>query len=67
MGFSDPLSDEAKAKVRAMVDQVKALNDNEYYWFHDMLRDLPDLTSCCLRRDSDWNCGCNDYNTPLDE
>lgn len=67
MSFSDPLSDEAKAKVQALVDSVKALDDNEYYWFRDMLSDLQNIQACCLRRDSDYSCSCNDYDTDLSE
>ena len=66
MSFTDPLSDVDKAKVKSLIDAVKALTDQEYYWFHDALSDLPEVEMCCLRRTSDFNCSCNDYDTRMD-
>lgn len=67
MSMSEPLSEEAKEKIKALVEVVKNLTDQEYYWFRDWIADLPEIQMCCLRRDSDYNCGCNEYNTPLDD
>ena len=63
MSFSDPLSEEDRKKVFALVESIKALTDQEYYWLRDAVRDLPNVEVCCLRRITDYNCSCNDYRT----